>query len=194
MCPPSIHAPGWRPRGGAAVRTAQPGMTPPFARPHPLLLLLLLNAGGSARGTEPRPQPPPSARRGGLERGRAVPSLRCHRAAAAPRPTRAAPASTTNSPGRGGCPRGGTGWCRGAAAPERPGPVRHSFVFELTPACRDSASPPDRGPGPFNSRRSAYPAAPAPPRPLAERRRGEPRPRALIGCRRRLAPAVRFLL
>lgn len=95
------------PVGGAAPRTAQPGMTPPFACPHPLLP----DAGRSARSTEPRPQPaaPSVVAEGNPARCRAVPSQRCHRAAAAPRPIRAAPASTTNSPGRGGRPPGRTG-------------------------------------------------------------------------------------
>lgn len=105
LCPPSIHAPGWRRGPAHSSARDDPSVRPPARTPR------LPDAGGSAQGVEPRPhpQPRPSLQRGGPARCRAVPSLRCHRAAAAPRLTRAAPASTTNSPGRGGWPPGETG-------------------------------------------------------------------------------------
>lgn len=133
----------------------------PRAAPHRLPLLPTHKAG------IPRGRAGSHRHRGPLPRHRAGPG----RTAAAPPPTSPPPQparllpprSTYRAAAAAGPARRSGGGC-GADA-EAPGSPRHPFVFELTPACRDSASPPDRAAGPFNNRRTAYPAAPARPAP-----------------------------
>lgn len=183
--PPAAPAgPGAQPRAPTATRA------PPPAAPRSLRA-----APPSAAPSSRRMRPGhPAARRAAPPPGPAPPP----RAGRRPPPASAsaAPAAAINLPGRGRrrpCPPIGGRLRRGAAAPGAP---RHPFVFELTPACRDSASPPDRAAGAFNSRRSAYPAAPARPGPPAPIGCAPPRgarPSALIGCRRRRNLAVHFL-
>lgn len=166
---------------GAARPSPPRGAAPWCPQPYPP------RARGLSPGPQARPPPPrspwatvPTAcpflplhkaetpeNRVGIPRHRGL--LLRDRAGPQPPPASAsaALAVATNLPGRGRrrpCPLVGGRLRRGSTARRL---RRHPFVFELTPACRDSASPPDRAAGPFNSRRSAYPAAPARPAPPA---------------------------
>lgn len=175
---PLTPLPSYQLRGGAP----QP---PPGERPHGAHSRTRRGPGGSAPGHKrgrrrpgaPGPQSPPPApssrctRRKHPKTGWASPATGACSSVTGPQPppasASAALAVATNLPGRGRrrpCPLVGGRLRRGSTARRL---RRHPFVFELTPACRDSASPPDRAAGPFNSRCSAYPAAPARPAPPA---------------------------
>lgn len=162
--------------GDAAILCVSPSTVtgsraaPPAGRGPALPPALPAAPGSSAAGPNRRPSGSPPFRRtrpGHPDAGRAAPATRACSPVTGPgrnRPT------AINLPGHAR-PRPPVG---GPAA--APGPLRHPFVFELTPVCRDSASPPDRAAGPFNSGRTTYPAAPGRPVPIGGAppgRRGE---------------------
>lgn len=180
LCPPLA---AYRPRGGTApplgaVPPATP--TPPGAQPRAPTAAAPPGAPGLPPTASPSSQ---LTKRGYPEAGRAATATGARSPVtgpglAGPQPPRRPPPppspppqparllpprSTYRAAAAAGPARRSGGGC-GADA-EAPGSPRHPFVFELTPACRDSASPPDRAAGPFNNRRTAYPAAPARPAP-----------------------------